>query len=103
MIIRAVSSQPLHVCMADTGKKRLSFGPSCARVLFLRKSGKIFTDIETAMLVITDDILLVGFLDDGSDHDHTLETILKQAQNVNLKVNPDKYILGVPSFHSLKK
>ena len=50
---------------------------------------------------IVDDILVVGFSEDGSDHDLFLEHTLQRCQDVNLKLNPDKCIFcctNIPFF-----
>ena len=39
---------------------------------------------------IADDILVVGYEDDGMDHDNTLRRVLLTCGEVNLKLNKDK-------------
>ena len=39
---------------------------------------------------ITDDILVVGYEGDGSDHEDTVQKVLQRSRKVNLKLNKDK-------------
>ena len=39
---------------------------------------------------IADDILLIGYAKDGMDHDKAVYNLLRQCQDVNLKLNKDK-------------
>ena len=42
------------------------------------------------MFGIVDDILVVGYDDDGRDHDETVWNVLQRCSEVNLKLNKDK-------------
>ena len=70
--------------------KRLSFGLSWIRDLFQRYIDEIFTGVRQHVVGIADDILVVSFEDDVSDNDQALEAVLKWAQDVSLKLYPDK-------------
>ena len=39
---------------------------------------------------MTDDILVVGYKDNSRDHDDTVQRVLQQCREVNLKLNKDK-------------
>ena len=39
---------------------------------------------------ITDDILVVGYEDDGRDHDETVQKVLQRCRKVSLKLNKGK-------------
>ena len=39
---------------------------------------------------ITDDILVVGYKENGRDHDETVQKVLQRCREVNLKLNKDK-------------
>ena len=39
---------------------------------------------------IADDILVIGYDKDGADHDEAVYNVLRQCQDVNLKLNKDK-------------
>ena len=39
---------------------------------------------------IADDILVIGYDKDGTDHDKAVYKVLRQCQDVNLKLNKDK-------------
>ena len=39
---------------------------------------------------IADDILVIGYVKDGADQDETVYNVLRQCQDVNLKLNKDK-------------
>ena len=40
---------------------------------------------------IADDILFIGYDEDGTDHDTAVHKVLQQYKEVNLKLNKDKY------------
>ena len=39
---------------------------------------------------IADDILVIGYDEDGTDHDEAVYDVLRQCQEVSLKLNKDK-------------
>ena len=80
---------------------RLPFGLSCSSDLFQKKVDETFVDLRSNVMGIADDILVVGFSEDRSDHDLFLECTLQRCQDVNLKLNPDKCIFhctNIPFF-----
>ena len=50
---------------------------------------EIFNDIPK-VFGIADDILVIGYNKDGTDHDRAVYKVLKCCQDVNLKLNKDK-------------
>ena len=69
--------------------KHLLFGAVPAGDVFQRKIDKIFNDIPN-VFGIADDILVTGYDKDGADHDEAVYRVLKQCQDVNLKLNKEK-------------
>ena len=57
--------------------------------MFQRKIDEIFNDMPNT-LGIADDILVVGYEDDGRDHKNTVPKVLQKFRKVNLKLNKDK-------------
>ncbi len=53
-----------------------------------------FGDIQNVM-GIADDIIIVGYQEDGSDHDKALIAVLQWARAKGPKMNPDKLIIRV--------
>ena len=49
----------------------------------------IFNDMPN-VFGITDDTVVVGYEDDGRDHDDTVQKVLQRCRKVNLKLNKDK-------------
>ena len=39
---------------------------------------------------IADDILVVGYEEDGRDHDKTMQKVLQRCRKVNFRLNKDK-------------
>ena len=54
-----------------------------------KKIDEIFTDIPN-VFGIADDILVIGYDEDGTDHDKAAYNVLRQCKEVNLKLNKDK-------------
>ena len=73
--------------------KHLPFRLSCAGDLFQAKIDEIFSDMHDSTQGIADDILVIGFDDDGSDHDAALDGVCGCADNVNLCSNEKKCII----------
>ena len=69
--------------------RRLPFGLSCAQDVFQRKVDETFGDL-TGVCGIADDIVVVGYKEDGSDHDANLRAVLQRARDRGLRFNPDK-------------
>ena len=57
--------------------------------MFQWKIDEIFNDILN-VLGIVDDILVIGYDKDGTDHDRAVYRALRCCQDVNLKLNKDK-------------
>ena len=57
--------------------------------MFQQKIDEIFNDMPN-VFGITDDILVLGYNDDGRDHDDTVCKVLQRCSKVNLKLNKDK-------------
>ena len=67
----------------------MSFGTSVAGDVFQRKFDTIFGNL-LQVACIADDIMVVGFKEDHSDHDTTFSKLLYTAQKNNVKVNYEK-------------
>ena len=57
--------------------------------MFQGKIHEIFNDMPN-VFGIADDILVIGYGNDGKDHDKAEYHVLKRCQDVNLKLNKDK-------------
>ena len=68
---------------------RLPFGLNCAQDVFQRKVDETFGDIPE-VTGIADDIVVVGYQEDGKDHDANLKAVLQRARETGIKLNPDK-------------
>ena len=69
--------------------KQLLFGAALAGDMFQCKIDKIFNNMPN-VFGIADDILVIGHNEDGADHDEVVYKVLKQCQDVNLKLNKEK-------------
>ena len=69
--------------------KHLSFAVAPAGNMFQCKIDEIFSDIPN-VFGIADDILVIGYDKDGTDHGKTVYKVLRQCQDVNLKLNKGK-------------
>ena len=70
--------------------KHLSFGAAPVGNMFQCKIDEIFNDMPN-IVGIADDILVIGCNEDGTDHDEAVYGMLRQCQEVNLKLNKEKY------------
>ena len=71
--------------------------------MFQQKIDEIFNDMPN-MFVIADDILVVGYDDNGRDHDKMVHKVLQRCSEVNLNLNKDKChfrCTSVPFFREL--
>ena len=68
---------------------RLPFGLNCAQDIFQRMVDATFHDLP-GVTGIADDIVVVGYKTDGSDHDEHLKAVLQRARDSGLRFNPDK-------------
>ena len=66
--------------------KCLPFGAAPAGDMLQCKIDKIFNDMPN-VFGIADDILIIGYEKDGADHDKAVYDVLRQCQDVNLKLN----------------
>ena len=73
----------------DTGSHQNAIWHECSRDVFQHKLDKIFGKLKNVMCV-TDDIMVVGYKDDHSDHDLTLTKLLQTAKQNNVKLNFEK-------------
>ena len=68
---------------------RMPFGISVAGDVFQRKLDECIGDIRN-VYCIADDIMVVGYEEDHSDHDKALTNLFQRAEKCNLKFNLDK-------------
>ena len=57
--------------------------------MFQHKMDKIFSDMPS-VFGITDDILVIGYNEDGADHDTAVHKVLQWCEEVNLNLNKEK-------------
>ena len=69
--------------------KQLPFRAACAGDMFQWKIDEIFNDMLN-VFGIADDILVIGCDKDGADHDEAVYNVLRECQDVNLKLNKEK-------------
>ena len=67
----------------------MPFGAALAGDMFQWKIDKIFNDMPN-VFGIADDILVLGYDNDGTDHNAAVYNVLRQCQDVNLKLNKEK-------------
>ena len=78
----------------------LLFEAVLAGNMFQRKIDEIFNDIPN-VFGIADDILVIGYDRDGAVHDEAVYSVLEWCQDVNLKLNKDKWhfrCMSIPFF-----
>ena len=71
--------------------------------IFQHKINEIFNDMPN-VFGIADDILVIGYNNDGKDHDEAVYNVLKQCWDVNLKLNKDKChfrCMSIPFFSKI--
>ena len=68
---------------------RLPFGLICAQDVFQHKVDEAFGDLP-GVTGIADDILVVGYKEDGSDHDENIRAVLERARKCGIRFNPEK-------------
>ena len=81
----------------------LPFGLNCAQDVFLRKVDETFSDIPGATR-ISDDIIVVGYKSDGSDHDANLTATLERTRSTGLCSNDKKIVVRckrIPFFRNI--
>ena len=67
----------------------MPFGVTVAGDVFQCKLDACFGKIEQ-VIIIADDIMIVGYIPDHSDHDHAFTTLLQTAKKCNVKLTYDK-------------
>ena len=67
----------------------MPFGATVAEDVFQHKLDQCFGKVKQ-VIVIADDIMIVGKKQDHSDHDQALTTLLETAGRCNVKLNCDK-------------
>ena len=80
--------------------KCLPFRAAQAGNMFQCRIDEIFNDMQS-VFGIAEDILVIGYDKDRTDHDEAVYKVLKQCQDVNLKLNKKNVISGAHQFHSL--
>ena len=71
---------------------RVPFGLNCAQDVFQKKVDETFSDIP-GVTGISDDIIVVGYKSDGSDHDANLTAVLERARTTGLCFNNKKMLV----------
>ena len=82
---------------------RLPFGLNCAQDVFQKKVDETFSDIP-GVTGISDDIIVVGYKSDGSDHDANLTAVLERARATGLCFNDKKMVVRckrIPFFGNI--
>ena len=69
--------------------KYLPFGTAPVDNMFQHKIDEIVSDMPN-VFGIADDILVIGYNEDGTDHDTAVHKVLWQCKEVNIKLNKDK-------------
>ena len=67
----------------------MPFGATVAGDVFQRKLDECFGKLKQ-VIIITDDIMVVGYKPDHSDHDQAFTSLLQTAQKCHVKLNFDK-------------
>ena len=67
----------------------MPFGATVAGDVFQHKLDQCFGHIQN-VIVIADDIMVLGKLQNHRDHDQTLTTLLDTARRCNIRLNYDK-------------
>ena len=81
---------------------RMPFGISGASDVFQHKLDECIGDIRNVHC-IADDIMIVDYETDHSDHDKALTNLFQKAERCNLKLNLEKSNTSSPQFHSLAR
>ena len=67
----------------------MPFGATVAGDVFQRKLDECFGKLKQ-VIIIADDIMVVGYKSDHSDHDQSFTSLFQTAQKCNVKLNYDK-------------
>ena len=82
---------------------RLPFGLVCAQDVFQKKVDETFGELP-GVTGIADDIVIVGYKEDGSDHDANLKRVLDTARSAGIRFNPEKMVVkctAIPFFGNI--
>ena len=82
---------------------RLPFGLNIAQDVYQKKVDETFGDI-AGCTGISDDLVIAGWKDDGSDHDATLREVLERARATGTRFNEEKMVVRckqIPFFGHL--
>ena len=71
---------------------RLPFGLNCDQDVFQKKIDQTFSYIP-GVTDISDDIIVVGYKSDGSDHDANLTAVLERTRATGLCFNDKKMVV----------
>ena len=71
----------------------MPFGATVASDVFQHKLDECFGKIEQ-VIITADDIMIVSYMPDHSDHDQAFTTLLQTAQRCNVRLNYDKMKLN---------
>ena len=71
---------------------RLPFGLSCSSDMFQKKIDETYGNMPQ-VTGIADDLVIIGYDEDGSDHDRNLKAFLERTREKGIKLNPDKCII----------
>ena len=71
---------------------RLPFGLSCSSDMFQKKIDETYGDMPQ-VTGIADDLVIIGYDEDGADHDRNLKAFLERTREKGIKLNPDKCII----------
>ena len=64
----------------------MPFGATVTGNIFQWKLDSIFLNLENVM-IITDDIMVIGYQEDEQDHDKAFTQLLETAKKNNIKLN----------------
>ena len=80
----------------------MSFGATVAGDIFQRKLDSIFLHLEN-VLIIADDIMVIGYQEDEQDHDIVFMKLLETAKKNNIKLNLIKFNINKKKWNFLVK
>ena len=80
--------------------RHLLFGAAPVGDMFQHKIDEFFSDMPNVFGIV-DDILVIGYDENGADHDAAVHKVLRWCNEVNLKLNKDKCHFRCTSIHSL--
>ena len=79
----------LNTFACPFGQYQYTFGAAPVSNMFQHKRDEIFSDMPNVFGIV-DDILVIGYDDDGVDHDAAVHKVLQWCEEVNLKRNKEK-------------